>query len=73
MYFRILERAQMIILLKPGKAIEQATSYRPISLLPSISKFFEKLILNDLKLPIENRHFISDNQFGFWNNHSIIS
>jgi hypothetical protein len=36
--------SQIIPLLKPGKPAEEVTSYRPISLLPIISKLFEKLL-----------------------------
>lgn len=62
--------AQIIAILKPGKPINEATSYRPISLLPIISKVFEKLILQKLKpLLLE---IIPDFQFGFREGHSTI-
>lgn len=60
--------AQIIMLKKPDKPPEQVTSYRPISLLPTISKLFEKLLLKRLK-PLIN---IPDFQFGFRNKHSTI-
>ena len=56
------------MLQKPDKPAEQVTSYRPISLLPVISKLFEKLLLKRLK-PMIN---IPDFQFGFRNQHSTI-
>jgi hypothetical protein len=40
-----LKQAQFIMLPKPGKNPIDITSYRPISLLPTISKVLEKLIL----------------------------
>ena len=40
-----LKQAQIIMLPKPGKTPIEVTSYRPISLLPTISKILEKLIL----------------------------
>jgi hypothetical protein len=40
-----LKQAQIIMLPKPGKNPTDVTSYRPISLLPTISKILEKLIL----------------------------
>jgi len=43
------KRAQVIMLFKPGMPPEQVTSYRPISLLQSLSKLFEKLLLKRLK------------------------
>lgn len=38
--------AEVITIPKPGKPLEEVTSYRPISLLPIISKVYEKLLLN---------------------------
>jgi hypothetical protein len=38
--------AQIILLFKPGKPPHELTSYRPISLLPLVSKVFEKILLN---------------------------
>lgn len=60
--------AQVIMILKPNKPPEEVTHYRPISLLPTISKIFEKLIIKCLKPMIK----IPDFQFGFRNNHSTI-
>lgn len=40
-----LKQAQIIMLPKPGKNPTDVSSYRPISLLPTISKILEKLIL----------------------------
>jgi hypothetical protein len=40
-----LKQAQIIMLPKPGNNPIDVTSYRPISLLPTISKVLEKLIL----------------------------
>src|SRR6266576_399594 len=58
------------MLQKPGKPPSEVSSYRPISLLPSISKLFEKLILKRLKPLIEDK--IPDFQFGFRNKHATI-
>jgi hypothetical protein len=38
--------SQIILLLKPGKPPNELTSYQPISLLPIVSKVFEKLLSN---------------------------
>lgn len=35
----------MILVLKPGKSTQEATSYRLIRLLPILSKVFQKLLL----------------------------
>jgi hypothetical protein len=37
--------AQIILILTPGKPPNELTSYRPISLLPIVSKVFEKILL----------------------------
>ena len=39
-----IKKAQIIMILKPGKDPTDVSSYRPISLLPTISKVLEKLI-----------------------------
>lgn len=42
--------AQVIMINKPDKdPVEEITSYKPISLLPIISKLFERLLLKRLK------------------------
>jgi hypothetical protein len=57
--------AQIILLLKPGKPPHEITSYRPISLLPVVSKVFEKLLLNSLLPLVASHSLIPDHQFGF--------
>jgi hypothetical protein len=47
-------------------------SYRPISLLPIMSKLFEKLILKRLRAITEEKHPVPTHQFGFRNNYSSI-
>ena len=46
------------------------TNYRPISLLPSISKIFEKVIYDQLYAYFQNNNLFSPNQYGFRSNHS---
>jgi len=41
---------------KPGKPPHEAASYRPISLLPVMSKLFEKLLIKRLKPIIERKN-----------------
>lgn len=64
--------AQIILIQKPGKPSDQTTSYRPISLLPAISKVLETIILNKLLPIINDRQLIPDHQFGFRKQHSTI-
>lgn len=64
--------AEVIMLRKPGKPPNEAKSYRPISLLPTISKLFEKLLLQRLNRVIERKKLIPNHQFGFRQKHSTI-
>lgn len=64
--------AQITMVLKPGKEPENVQSYRPISLLPIVSKVFEKLILTRLMPIIEKKKLIPPHQFGFIKQHSTI-
>lgn len=64
--------AEVIMLPKPGKPPNDVKSYRPISLLPTISKLFEKLLLKRLRPLIERGNLIPDYQFGFRQKHSTI-
>ena len=63
---------KIIAIPKPGKNRDTPTNYRPISLLSTIGKIFEKLVLQRLKsFESDNKIFIP-NQCGFRNNHSTI-
>jgi hypothetical protein len=66
-----MENAQIIIF-KPGKPPNELTSYWPISLLPIVSKVFEKLLLERLLPMVENNRLIPNHQFGFRQRHSTI-
>ena len=64
--------AKVIMLLKPGKALEEPKSYRPILLLPVITKLYEKLFIKRLRPVIEELGILPDYQFGFRPEHSIV-
>jgi hypothetical protein len=64
--------AEVIMIPKPGRNLSEEESYWPISLLPIMSKLFEKLILKHLKPIIEEKYLMSLHQFGFRKNHSTI-
>ena len=64
--------AQTIMIPKSGKPPNEVTSYSLISLLPIMSKLFEKLRLVQLKTPVSEDKLIHDHQFSFRNNHSTI-
>lgn len=63
---------QIILIPKPGKPAEEVSSYRPISLLPILSKLFERLFLSRLLPVIESKKLIPSHQFGFRNQHATI-
>ena len=57
---------------KPIKPLHGTSSYRPISLLPTLSKLFEKM-LTKRRLPfLEDLETMPDHQFGFRKRHSMI-
>jgi len=62
--------AQIIMIQKSSKPAELAESYRPISLLPVLSKLFEKLLLSRINIIMENHGLIPDHQFGFQSKHA---
>lgn len=64
--------AEVIMIPKPGKPAHEVASYRPISLLPIMSKLFEKLLIKRIKPILEDRNLIPDYQFGFREKHSTI-
>ena len=69
----IWKSAKVIPVHKPNKPPEDANSYRPISLLSSISKLLECIIASRLTTFINQNHLIPDTQFGFRKQHSTIS
>lgn len=62
--------AKVIPIPKPGKDQSDPSNYRPISLLCSISKIFEKVILSRLNDHISKCDIIPNEQFGFRPGHS---
>jgi hypothetical protein len=46
------------------------SNYRPISVLPSFSKIFEKAVSNRLAAFLNRNHILIDNQYGFRQKHS---
>ena len=50
---------------KPGKPENDIKSYRPISLLSSFSKIFERIFLRRLQPILDTQNIVPDHQFGF--------
>ena len=57
---------------KTGKPIYETSSYRPISLLPTLSKLFERVLMNRLLPLLEEFKTLPDHQFGFRKQHSTV-
>jgi hypothetical protein len=72
-YFPILWKYSTIILiLKPNKAPNCPSSYRPISLFPILSKIFEKLLLKRILPIVTDANILPNSQFGFRNSNSTV-
>lgn len=72
-YFPELWKVSQIIMIhKPGKPVHEVTSYRPISLMPVMSKLFEKCLLHRLTTALAEKSVIPDHQFGFRKEHATI-
>ena len=66
-----LKIAKVIPLFKTGNR-NSVSNYRPISILPTLSKIFEKLIHKRIYEFLETHNIIYDCQFGFRQKHSTI-
>ena len=59
-----LKIAKVIPIFKQGSRL-LPNNYRPISVLPALSKIFEKCVFNQLMFHFSFRNFITRNQYGF--------
>jgi hypothetical protein len=59
------KRQKLVLIPKPGKAAGGPSSYRPICLLDTLGKLFEKIILRRLTKVTEGVNGLSEKQFGF--------
>ena len=66
------KRSKVVPILKPGKNPTSPSSYRPISLLSSLSKLLEKMIYTRLLDYVETNNLLLDEQFGFRRGHSTV-
>lgn len=64
--------SQILMIHKDGKPPSDVTSYRPISLLPILSKVFEKLLLRRILPILMEKGIIPGHQFGFRQQHSTV-
>ena len=66
-----LKIAKIVPIFKSGDSLS-LDNYRPIALIPTISKILEKIICNRLVSFLEDNNLINLNQFGFRKKHSTI-
>jgi hypothetical protein len=66
----VWKHARVISILKPGKDPALPSSYRPISLLDTIGKLFEKILFSRILHEVRERGLLRDEQFGFITRHS---
>jgi hypothetical protein len=64
------KHARVISILKPGNDPKLPSSYRPISLLDTIGKIFENILLARILHELSERGLLRDEQFGFRPRHS---
>jgi hypothetical protein len=62
----------VVSILKPGKDPTLPSSYRPISLLDTVGKLFEKILLVRVLREVNDRGLLRDEQFGFRHRHSTV-
>jgi len=67
---QVWKHARVISILKPGKDPALLSSYRPISLLDTIGKLFEKILLDRILYVVNERGLLRDEQFGYRPGHS---
>jgi len=61
----VWKHAEVISTLKPWKDLSQPSSYRPISLLDTIGKLFQKILLARILHVLSKRGLMYDEHFGF--------
>lgn len=64
--------ATVIGIAKPGKPRSSPASYRPISLLSSLGKLYERILLRRILSFTAQNNIIIDEQFGFRSGHSCV-
>jgi len=70
-YFPVAwKHARVFSILKPRKDRALPSSYRPISLLDTISKLFDKILLSRILYEVSGCELLRDEQFGFRPKHS---
>ena len=66
-------KAKVIPILKPNKPSSDPNSYRPISLLSTLAKLFERILAVRLTSFVDQQQLLPHAQFGFRKKHSTVS
>jgi len=66
------KRARLVLLRKGDKPLDEASSYRPLCLLDSCGKLFEKLLDNRIREHLDSSNGLADTQYGFRKGRSTI-
>jgi hypothetical protein len=61
----VWKHTRVIYILKPGKDSALPSSYRPVSLLDTIGKLFEKILLSRILYEVSESGLMRDELFGF--------
>jgi len=59
------KRGRLALIPKPGKPLENPSSYRPICLLDNCGKLLEKVVVSRLREYLQGTGTMADNQYGF--------
>ncbi len=57
--------ARLVVLQKPGKPVENPTSFWPLCMLDTIGKIFTQVVAELLRKHFRGKHALSANQYGF--------
>jgi hypothetical protein len=68
-FLDVLKVAKIVPIFKKGDNTNM-NNYRPIALLPVLSKVLEKIINEQITAKLDEMHLIDDNQYGFRTGHS---
>ncbi|WP_143442516.1 reverse transcriptase domain-containing protein, partial [Klebsiella pneumoniae] len=66
-----LKISKVCPIFKKGDTNEPA-NYRPVSIVPTLSKVFEYIVFQQLNDYFESKGYFAESQFGFRKNHSTI-
>ena len=72
-YPSILKKAKVIPICKPGKPETEISSYRPISILPTVDKVLQGLMRTQLESYFEGNKIITPEHHGGRQHHSTVS